>query len=106
MYLGFKIDKSGVVGIVKLMIATTIIILILALAGPGRHFIDISRNATDPSIDQVGLGCVAINGSVNATLNDFQEAACIATDLINPFFILVVIGLAGAIIAARIVLRW
>jgi len=98
------LNRKAVVGLVKVMMAVVILILILALAGPGRHFITLARNVTDATQNQVGLGCVLTNGSTNNTLTDFQSANCIAVDLINPFFVFVVIGIAGAIIIGRVVL--
>lgn len=98
-------NKRGITILFKLMLVVVLILLALALVGPGRHFIDISRNATSPDLNQTGLDCLVVNGSVNSTLNNFQQANCIAVDLINPLFFLIMIGFAGAIVAARILLR-
>ena len=107
-------NNLGIItGLLKIMLAAVFIILALALAGPGRHFIEITKNTTildtnetgNPTgvnVSQIGLNCVNITGQENTTLNDFQKVNCIAVDLINPLFILTIIGLAGVIVAARI----
>jgi hypothetical protein len=96
-------EKKGIISLVKVMIAVAIIILILALAGPIKFFVDTSSNVTIG--DTVGLDCVTASGADNTTLNKFQEANCLATDLLLPSFVWIVIGIAGAVILARIVLK-
>ena len=65
------------------MLGVVIIILAMALAGPLRSFTEDARGAT--TADKEGLDCYTANGSENTTLNEFQQANCIATDLALPF---------------------
>jgi hypothetical protein len=39
----------------------------------------------------------------NSSISDFDQAACVTTDISAPFFIAAIIGLAGVIVGARIV---
>lgn len=98
-------NSKGLTGsLLNIMLAVTIFILALALAPGLTSSINNIRNQTDTGEQGIGLNCVLVNGSSNNTLSNFQEATCVATDLISPLFILALIGIAGAIIGAKIVL--
>ena len=95
MWNSKKINKSGNVTIYGIMLALTVIVLALALAGPVKEFTDTARNNTDG--DTIGMDCS------NGTISDFTKAACVATDLNIFYFIGGIIVLAGVIISARII---
>ena len=96
-------NKKGIATLFKIMLGVVIIILAMALAGPLRFFTETSRNVTTG--DQVGLDCYVANGSVNSTLNPFQNANCIATDLTLPFYVWAVLGIGGAVLIAKLILQ-
>ena len=88
-------NSKANVTIYGIMLALTIIILALALAGPIRESTDNARNQTDG--DTIGMDCG------NESISDFTKAACVATDLNLFYFIGGLIFLAGVIISARII---
>ena len=89
-----KMNKKGQVIFFTLMLAIVIIILALAFAPVIRQFVDEARQ---PSSDtQIGLDCN------NPGISDFDKANCVAIDFYNPYFIGMLIGVAGAIIGARV----
>lgn len=91
-------SKKGLAAFLNIMLAVTIFILALSLAGPLRNFTETARGP-----DQ--LGCILSNGSVNSTLDRYQEAACFTTDLSLPLFIWVLVGIGGAVLLAKLVLE-
>lgn len=97
-------NNRGIVGLLTIMIAVVILILITALAGPLTYNTNIARNSSNESLSQFGLGCVLANGTINGTMDNYQQANCIASDLLVPAFVFTVIGVAGAVILAKVVL--
>lgn len=91
----FNLNKKANVTIYGIMLALTIIILALALAGPIKESTDSARNATDG--DTIGMDCD------NSSISDFQKAACVATDINLFYFVGGLLFLAGVIISARII---
>lgn len=96
------IKKGLVVSLFGVMLGVVIIILAIAFAPGLTNAVKDIRNQT--TADTLTLNCFQTNGSANTTLNNFQEANCIVTDLQTPTFILVLIGIAGAVIGAKILL--
>ena len=88
-------QKKASITLYSIMLALTIIILALALAGPIRESTDNARNQTDG--DTIGMDCG------NESISDFTKAACVATDINLFYFIGGLIFLAGVIISARII---
>jgi len=88
-------NSKANVTIYGIMLALTIIILALALAGPIRESTDNARNESDG--DTIGMDCG------NESISDFTKAACVATDINLFYFIGGLIFLAGVIISARII---
>jgi hypothetical protein len=88
-------NKKGVVSLFSIMFAVLIIILILALATPLTEFANTARNASTSTT--LGLDCD------NSSISNFDQAACLTTDISAPFFIAAIIGLAGVIVGARLV---
>jgi len=87
-------QKQASVTIYGIMLALTIIVLALALAGPVKEFIDSARN--ESSGDTIGMNC-------STTTSGFTKAACIATDLNLFYFVGGLLFLAGIIISAKII---
>jgi uncharacterized protein (UPF0333 family) len=88
-------NKRGQVVIYALMVAIVIIVLIMALAPAIKNSSDDSRAATTDTA--VGLDCS------NSSISTWDSATCLFTDLLNPYFVICVLGLIGAIITARVV---
>lgn len=87
-------NNKGQVFFLTFMIGITIIILGLALAPAIKSFAD---DARAPSTNTaVGLDCA------NTTISDFDKGNCVLVDTINPYFIGMLIAIAGAIIGARL----
>ncbi len=79
-----------------LMLAVVVIIMALALAPSILTFTSDARNATingNPAMD-----------CDNSSISDFDNAACIVTDLTLPYFLGIMIAIAGAMIGARLIL--
>jgi len=89
-------NKKGLTQFVTIMLAVTIVVLALALGGSVREFTDDAR-AENSTIGGQGLDCD------NETLSDYTTGTCIIADLYIPTFIGVLMGLAGAVIGARII---
>lgn len=90
------LNNRGQAYFVALALAIVIIILALALAVPTKSFIDSARaNNTDTS---QGLDCS------NSSINNFDKANCVATDIFLPYFIGFLIFLGGAIIGGKLLL--
>lgn len=87
-------NKGGRI-VLGLMLATVFVILAFALAPAIKETVDEARNTTTDT--RIGLDCD------NSSITDEAKAACVVTDLSLPYFIAVVIGLAGMIIGASIV---
>lgn len=98
-------NKRGISVIVTLMIAVTIIILGLALA-PALNEINLGIRGENNTLLNNNNGDLGRSPGLNCLSNssDFDEGACIVSDLYNPLFIAVLLGLAGVIIGAKVVL--
>lgn len=94
-------NKQGQVFFFTLMLAIVAIILALALSPAIKDFVTEARNETGAS-GEPGLHCSNI--TEGGTLTDFDRATCIITDLTLPYWIGIVLGLAGAAIGARLIL--
>jgi len=89
-------NKKGITPLITIPIAVVVIILALALAPSVKTFVDGSRNQTD-LVGGNGLDCS------NSSISDYDQAACVSTDLFIPGFIGALIGLAIILIGARVV---
>lgn len=90
-------NSRGQVIFFGLMLAIVIIILALGLAGPTKETIDNVRGNTTGDI--VGMNCT------DSSISNFQNAACITTDLTIFYFIGGLIFLAGIILSAKILFQ-
>ena len=78
------------------MLALTVVILALALAGPISETVSNVRNETYEG-SNVGLNCS------DTSISNYDKAACVASDMSIFYFIGGLIFIAGMIIAAKIV---
>ena len=90
--------KRGLTPLITIPLAVVVLILALALSPTVKFFVDDARNSTS-SIGDAALDCD------NAAISNFDDAACIATDLYIPAFLGVLIGIAGVIVGARLIFR-
>lgn len=90
-------NKKGIGIFYTLMLGVSIIILTLALAAPAKEFKDSARNGTT-NLGTEGLNCA------NATINRYDEANCLAIDVIYYLVVGGGILLGIAVIGAK--LRW
>ena len=88
-------NKKGQVFFLTLMVAMVAVILALS-------FSPVIQESTDDARNQTLLGNPALD-CTNTSISDFDQGACITTDLYNPYFTIIILGLAGAIIGARLV---
>lgn len=95
-------NKGLITALFTIMLGVVIIILALAFAPALNNSINDVRNQT--SENSLTLNCFSGDGVKNNTLNDYEEANCIASDLITPAFIFVLIGVAGVIIGAKLII--
>lgn len=79
------------------MIALVVIILAIAFAPTLKQFTDSARNSSSDT--QVGLDCN------NESISNFDKANCVVVDLGLPYFILGLIGIAGVIFGAKLLLQ-
>jgi len=84
-------NNRGQVIFFTFMLAFTIIILALALAGPTKELVDDARNAGN-------LDCA------NESISTFDKGACIVSDLSTFQYIGGLIFIAGMVLAARVVI--
>jgi hypothetical protein len=88
-------EKKGQVVFYGLMLGLVIIILGLAIAPAIKESVTTARNSTDG--DTIGMDCN------NASISDYDKAACITTDLTIFYFVASLIFIGGAIITAKII---
>ena len=88
-------NKKGQTVFYGIMLGLVIIITALALAPAVSEFTGNARNATVG--DTLGMDCS------NASISNFQKAACYTTDLTLFYFIGSLILIGGAVITARII---
>ncbi len=87
-------DNKGQVIIYGLMLCVIIIVMALALARPIQETVDSARaNSTENS---QGMNCT------DASISNFDNAACIAADLSIFYFIGGLIFVSGVILTSRI----
>jgi hypothetical protein len=98
-------NKKGQMFFFTLMLMIVVIILAIALAPAIKQNVDNIRNKTLASVDSSsselgsGLDCA------NTSISDFTRGTCIITDLTLPTWIGVLLGLAGAILGARLIFQ-
>jgi hypothetical protein len=80
------------------MLAVTVIILALAWAAPVNEITNSARNDSFNG-GETGSGMNCSSG----TISDFTNAGCLVADIGQGYFIIGLLGLAGVIIAARVV---
>ncbi len=90
-------NRIGQLFFFTLMLAVVVIILMLALAPIVLEFTSDARNATING-QTTGLDCG------NSSISDFDNAACIVTDLTLPYFIGILLAIGGAMIGARLII--
>lgn len=83
-------DNHAQVFFYGLMLGLTVLILALALATPIKEQIDTARNASN-------LDCA------NASISNYDKAACVVSDLTIFHFVGGLIFIAGAVVTARII---
>ena len=89
-------NKHGQVAIFGIMMLIVIVILALNFAPVLKESTDIARNETTETT--IGLNCS------DTTISDYDKAGCIAIDL-NPFlYIGILLGIAGAVAGAKILI--
>jgi len=87
-------NKSGSVVLFTMSLGIVIIILALALAPAVVEFTGTAMNETAGDIQ--GLDCN------NESINNFNRAACLATDLTPFYFLGALIFIGGIIITAKV----
>ena len=90
-------NKGGQVIFYTLMIFVTIVILAMALVSVVKSQVDDARNPTSDTA--VGLDCS------NSSISDYQKGQCLLTDLTTPYFFFGLLGIAGLIVGARVLLQ-
>ena len=88
--------KHGQVIFYTLMLAVVIVILALEFAPVLKQFSDDARSAN--TNDSVGLDCQ------NTSISDYDKANCVAVDMFQPYFVAMLIGIAGIIVGAKLVM--
>jgi len=83
-------NRRGQAALVGLMIGIMVFMLAMVFIDPIGDVIDVTRGA-----DQ--LDCS------NSTISDGNKATCLIVDLIMPYFIVIIIAVAGGWISARFV---
>lgn len=81
-------NKKGQLALVSFGIG--IIILLLGLA-----FVNPIKDVITPTLSASQLDCA------NSTISDGQKLTCLGVDLLLPYFIIVVFGIAGAYFTAK-----
>jgi len=88
-------NDNGQVFFFTLMLVVVAIFLAIALTPALHESITDARNDTNGAT--LGLNCT------NPDLDNFYKGTCIITDLTLPYWLLIILGLAGASIGARVV---
>lgn len=89
------LNKKGQAVFYLLMIGFTMIILVLALAGPVRDQITNSRNGTT-EYGTAGLDCS------NESISNYNKSACVVTDLSLFYFVGGLLLIGGSVVASRL----
>jgi len=88
-------NKKGSLAILSIMLAITIIVLVLALAGPVKESAFLARNESHGNI--VGMNC-------STTTDNFVKAGCLVVDLNLFYFVGALLLIAGGVMGARVLL--
>ena len=89
-------QRKGQTIFYTLMLGIVIVVLALAMTPVVQEFV---TDARAPSDDVgVGLDCA------NTTITNFNKAQCIMTDFGTPYFFLGLLGIAAAVIGARLII--
>jgi len=83
-------NKGAQVALISLMVGVMVFMLAMVFIDPLSDVIEETRNNTQ-------LDCS------NSSISDGKKATCLIVDLILPYFIAIIIALAGALISARFV---
>jgi len=83
-------NKGAQVALISLMVGVMVFMLAMIFIDPLSDVIEETRNNTQ-------LDCS------NSSISDGKKATCLIVDLILPYFIAIIIAIAGALISARFV---
>ena len=83
-------NKGAQVALISLMVGIMVFMLAMVFIDPLSDVIEETRNNTQ-------LDCS------NSSISDGKKATCLIVDLILPYFIAIIIAIAGALISARFV---
>tara|TARA_R110002020_G_scaffold368322_1_gene580168 strand:+ start:160 stop:417 length:258 start_codon:yes stop_codon:yes gene_type:complete len=83
-------NKGAQVALISLMVGVMVFMLAMVFIDPLSDVIEETRNNTQ-------LDCS------NSSISDGKKATCLIVDLILPYFIAIIIAIAGALISARFV---
>lgn len=89
-------NKRGQVVFYTLMLGVCIIVLALSMVKVVNSFVVDARAPTSDTA--VGLDCA------NSSISDFNKAQCVITDLATPYFFFGILGLAGSVLTAKLIL--
>lgn len=84
------LKKKGQVMLVSLMIGVLIFMAGMIMIDPLKDVITEVRGSSQ-------LDCL------NATISDGNKMSCLAVDLSLPYFIIVILGLVGAVVSAKLI---
>ena len=84
------LNNKGQTALIGLMIGVMIFMMAMIFIDPLADVIDETRNNSQ-------LDCS------NTSITDGKKATCLIVDLILPYFIAIIIAIAGALISARFV---
>lgn len=86
----------GQVAIYLLMLGVVVTVLALSLSPVVKEFADDARQPTNETANTIGLDCS------NSSISDYQQAQCMVVDATLPYWFFVMLGIVGAILAARL----
>lgn len=89
-------NKRGQTLFFTFMLGVVILVLGLALFVVVQTFVTDARAPTTDTA--VGLDCL------NSSISDYQKAQCTLTDLSMPYYLIGMIGLAGMVWAAKLII--
>ncbi len=84
-------NRKGQVFFFTLMLAIVVLVLMFGLLPGIQESVSSARNQT------TGMDCD------NSSISDFDQATCIITDLTLPYWIMIMLGIVGAMIGAKVV---
>ena len=89
-------NRLGITFFLTLMIGACIVILALALAPIVKDFNEDARNVTTADGAE-GMDCS------NASISDFQNAACITNDITTASFVGILIAIGLAVLIGKVI---